>query len=194
LDESICSDIVGIDENATWSRNFGESSVASTLGNAAQPSKTKASRVAAATWAGKLLKLIDIPNACHLLCCLAGDLDVSAAVIAREGLALDKKIGEPHEATTDMTVPEFAGIARVLFVSTDKKATAWRPRYFDFSEHGKAAALRFGLNCLLNDLYDADQSAIEMYIRALCDTFPQFGTSFRGRTLIQGRASVDLLR
>jgi hypothetical protein len=163
------------------------------LWNAAQPSKTKASRVAAATWAGKLLKLIDIPNACHLLCCLAGDLDVSAAVIAREGLALDKKIGEPYEATTDMTVPEFAGIARVLFVSTDKKATAWRPRYFDFSEHGKAAALRFGLNCLLNDLYDADQSAIEMYIRALCDTFLQFGTSSRGRTSIQGRASVDLL-
>ena len=163
------------------------------LWSAAQPSKTKASRVAAATWAGKLLKLVDTPNACHLLCCLSGDLDVTAAAIAREGLGLDKKIGEPYEASTDMTMPEFAGIARVLFVATDKRATAWRPRYYDFSEHGKAAALRFGLNCLLNDLYDADQSAIEMYIRALCDTFLQFGTSSGGRTSIQGRESVDLL-
>lgn len=163
------------------------------LWSAAQPSRTKASRVAAATWAGKLLKRLDTPNACHLLCCLAGDLDVSVAAIAREGLGLDKKIGEPFEASTDMTVPEFAAIARVLFVSSDKKASAWRPRYFDFSENGKAAALRFGLNCLFNDLYDADQSAIQMYIRALCDTFLQFGTSSLGRTSIQGRESVDLL-
>ena len=163
------------------------------LWNAAQPSRTKASRVAATTWSSQLLKLLDTPNACHLLCCLAGDSDVTAATIAREGLGLNKKIGEPYEASTDMALPDFASIARVLFAETDKGATSWRPRYFGFSEHGKGAALRFGLNCLLSDLYGGDQSAVQMYIRALCDTFQQFGTARGGKIATHGRESVDLL-
>lgn len=163
------------------------------LWSAAHPSKTKASRIAASTWASKLLKMLDPPNGCHLLCCLAGDSDVTTAAIAREGLGLNKKIGEPSEASHDSGLQDFEGVARVLFIASDESANCWRPRFFDFSAHGKAAALRLGLNCLLSDLYGTDESALRMYIGALCDTFRQFGTSHGGKVAAPGRESVDLL-
>ena len=67
------------------------------LWSAAQSSQPKASRVAAARWSSDLLKSLDLPNACHILCFLAGDKDVTAASIARDGLGLDKTIGEAYD-------------------------------------------------------------------------------------------------
>lgn len=163
------------------------------LWGAAHPSRTKASRVAAATWASNLLKMLDAPNGCHLLCCLAGDADATAAAIAREGLGLSKEVGESYESSHDVALQDFAGVARVLFVEKDESATTWRPRFFDFSMHGKAAALRFGLKCLLGDVYDTDESAVRMYIGALCDTLQRFGTSLAKEMSTPGRESVDLL-
>ena len=142
------------------------------LWSAAQSSQPKASRVAAARWASDLLKMLDLPNACHILCFLAGDKDVTAASIAREGLGLDKKIGEPYdeqEQTSTSTFSDFSDLTTVLFLRADidvgrPTSSSWRPRYFDFSYHGKGAALRFGLACLLSDLYGGEDSAVAAYV------------------------------
>jgi proteasome component ECM29 len=52
------------------------------LWSAAQSSQPKASRVAASRWSSDLLKTLDLPSACHILCFLAGDIDVMASSIA----------------------------------------------------------------------------------------------------------------
>ena len=167
------------------------------LWSAAQSSQPKASRVAAARWSSELLKTLDLPNACHILCFLAGDKDVTAAAIAREGLGLDKMIGEAHDEqeTGSDILPDFSDLALVLFSESHKgtSMTSWRPRYFDFSYHGKAAALRFGLVCLLSDLYGGEDDAVAAYVNALSETLTHFGTASRGRGSAHGRESIDLL-
>ena len=169
------------------------------LWSAAQSSQPKASRVAAARWASDLLKALDLPNACHILCFLAGDKDVTAASIAREGLGLNKKIGEPYDEQEQgsSTFPDFSDLTMVLFQNTDMdtglSTSSWRPRYFDFSHHGKGAALRFGLACLLSDLYGGEDVAVAAYVNALSETLMQFGTASDRRRSVHGRESIDLL-
>ena len=166
------------------------------LWSGAQSTQPKASRVAAARWSSELLKTLDLPNACHILCFLAGDKDVTAASIAREGLGMDKMIGEPYDehANGSGTLPDFSDLALVLFSDTSKsQSTSWRPRYFDFSYHGKAAALRFGLICLHSDLYGGEDDAVCAYVNALSETIMHFGTAKGGRGSAHGRESIDLL-
>lgn len=164
------------------------------LWSAGQTSKSKASRVSVARWASELLKLLDLPNAMQLLCYLAGDTDVTAAGIARSGLGVDKKLGEAfNSATSDMSFPDFVDVARVLFTKSANDAQVSRPRYYDFNFNGKAVALRFGLKCLLGDLYGGEDHAVKVFIEALSDTLRQFGTAQGGKVVLQGRASVDLL-
>jgi len=167
------------------------------LWSGAQSSQPKASRVAAARWSSELLKTLDLPNACHILCFLAGDKDVTAASIAREGLGLDKTIGEAYDEqeSGSGTLPDFSDLAVVLFSESSRStpSTSWRPRYFDFSYHGKAAALRFGLTCLLSDLYGGEDEAVASYVNALCETLSHFGTASHGRGSAHGRESIDLL-
>jgi len=164
------------------------------LWSAGQSSKSKASRVSAARWASELLKLLDVPNAMQLLCYLAGDTDVTAAGIARSGLGVDKKLGEAfNSATSDMSFPDFVDVARVLFTKSRNDAQVSRHRYYDFNCNGKAVALRFGLNCLLGDLYGGEDHAVKVFVEALSDTLRQFGTAHDGKVVLQGRASVDLL-
>ena len=167
------------------------------LWSAAQSSQPKASRVAAARWSSDLLKSLDLPNACHILCFLAGDKDVTAASIARDGLGLDKTIGEAydeHQVNSSHTLPDFSDFTVVLFSESSKSTSnSWRPRYYDFSYHAKAAALRFGLTCLLSDLYGGENEAVGSYVGALCETLTYFGTASRGRGTAHGRDSIDLL-
>jgi len=164
------------------------------LWSAAQSSKSKASRVSASRWSRELLKLLDKPNAFHLLCYLAGDADVTAAGIARSGLGLERKVGDTlNSAAPDMTLPDFGDISRVLFTETDSGAETPRPRYLDFNFNGKAATLRFGLNCFLGDLYGGEDIAVQVYIEALCETLRQFGSAKGGKIVLQSRTSVDLL-
>jgi proteasome component ECM29 len=167
------------------------------LWSAAQSSQPKASRVAAARWSSDLLKSLDLPNACHILCFLAGDKDVTAASIARDGLGLDKTIGEAydeHQVDSSASLPDFSDFTVALFSESSKStSTSWRPRYYDFSHHAKAAALRFGLTCLLSDLYGGEDEAVASYVGALCETLTYFGTASSGRGSAHGRESIDLL-
>lgn len=167
------------------------------LWSAAQSSQPKASRVAAARWSSELLKTLNLPNACHILCFLAGDKDGTAASIAREGLGLDNTIGEAYdeyEQDGSDGLPDFSDLSVVLFSETSSsQSMSWRPRYFDFSYHGKAAALRFGLGCLLSDLYGGEDDAVALYVTALSRTLRHFGTARGGRGSAHGRESIDLL-
>ena len=168
------------------------------LWNAAQSSQPKASRVAASRWSSDLLKTLDLPSACHILCFLAGDPDVTAASIAREGLGLDKRIGEPYQEKDyiNCDLPDFADFSKVLFPNSDvdigKPTSSWRPRYFDFSYRGKAAALRYGLACLLSDLYGEDD-AVAAYVNALTETLGHLRIASGVRGSPHGRESIDLL-
>lgn len=169
------------------------------LWSAAQSSQPKASRVAASRWSSDLLKTLDLPSACHILCFLAGDKDVTAASIAREGLGLDKRIGEPYEELdyNNYTLPDFVDLTTVLFPNIDmgmgQPTSSWRPRYFDFSYRGKAAALRFGLACLLSDLYGGEEDAVAAYVNALSETLAHLRIASGGRGSTHGRESIDLL-
>ena len=165
------------------------------LWNGAQGTHAKASRVASARWSNDLLKNLDGPNACHLLCFLAGDSDVTVSAIAREGLGLTKKVGETYDelSTNELTIPDFAELTTVLFQSSRGTASMGRPRYYDFSYLGKAASLRFGLICLLNDLYGGEDEAVRVYVQALAETLSLFGSSSTGKGSAQGRDSIDLL-
>jgi hypothetical protein len=71
-------------------------------------------------------------------------------------------------------------------------------RFGDFSFKGKAATLRFGLYCLLNDLYGGEDRAVQLYLSAVTKTLGLFiddtGSSLSGCSGDnQARASVDLL-
>jgi len=166
----------------------------SLLWGAVQIHMSKASRVSATRWSNELLKLLDKPNAYHLLCYEAGDPDTTAAAIAREGLGLNREVGKGHSSTpSDMTLPDFGDIVRVLFTKTDRSTEILRPRYFDFNYSGKAATLRFGLKCMLGDLYGGEDKVVKTYLLALCNTLRQFGTADGKNAPLQGRLSADLL-
>jgi proteasome component ECM29 len=190
------------------------------LWSAAESHRPKASRVAAARWASNVLKHIDLVKACHLLCYLAGDTDVTVARIAKEeglGLSLtfSETIGVNEEemimslvkSSVDLhdqrQVPSFGEITDVLFVAdTETAATTqaytWRiQRFQDFSVQGKAASLRFALICLLSDLYDGSDTSIGMFLSAITETLLLFlekssGISGKGSSE-QTNVCVDLL-
>ena len=165
------------------------------LWSSAQSSNAKASRIAAARWASDLLTTLDLPNACHILCFLAGDSDVTASAIAREGLSLTKKVGDTFDEVSmnNPKLPDFAEITTVIFHKSSGTASTWRPRFYDFSYLGKAASLRFGLVCLLHDLYGGGDDAVGEYFRALGDTLATFSSASAGKGSAPGRDSMDLL-
>ena len=131
---------------------------------ASQHSASKQARVAAARWSSDLLRELDLPNACHLLCFLAGDPDVTAASIAKQGLGLDAE---------GAVLPDFAELTTLIFYENSNSSYGWRPRYYDFSPQGKAAAVRFSLQCLLNDLYGGEDEAVHSYVAAITKTLGQ---------------------
>jgi proteasome component ECM29 len=152
--------------------------------SASHPSQAKQSRVAAARWSSDLLKQLDLSNACHLLCFLAGDADVTAASIAKEGLGIksDKKAGDDQDGSSILL--DFGELTMLLFSKThDPKY--WRPRFWDFSHQGKAAAVKFSLNCLMSDLYGGEDDAVEIYVAALAKTVSEVANL--------GRECIELL-
>jgi proteasome component ECM29 len=165
-----------------------------TAGQTYQP---KASRVAAARWSSDLLKNLDLPSACHIMCFLAGDSDITASSIAREGLGLPKHVTEEIPTNTDDSVqlPGFGNFAEMVFFSgTGAGASSIRlRRFWDFSPQGRAAALRFGLLCMLNDIYGGEDHAVGVYLSALTETLNVFLREGTGISTAQGRSSIDLL-
>jgi hypothetical protein len=178
------------------------------LWTAGQAYQTKASRVAAAHWASDLLKYLDPPGACHLLCFLAGDADFTAASVAVNGLGIASAAPSSSlswilsqlrsdRAAGESRFPSFSAISRAIFVSSaieTKRRASNIQRYWDFSFRGKAAALKFGIACLLSDLYDNEIKSTEEYLSALCETLRLFMQQHSGPPgFAQGRWSVELL-
>jgi proteasome component ECM29 len=60
------------------------------LWRAAHPSQPKASRLAAASWADKLIQPLNLTSATHLLCYLAGDADATTSALARTVLRVSE--------------------------------------------------------------------------------------------------------
>eukprot|EP00592_Proboscia_alata_P011054 CAMPEP_0194364980 /NCGR_PEP_ID=MMETSP0174-20130528/12930_1 /TAXON_ID=216777 /ORGANISM="Proboscia alata, Strain PI-D3" /LENGTH=2864 /DNA_ID=CAMNT_0039139339 /DNA_START=143 /DNA_END=8734 /DNA_ORIENTATION=+ len=209
------------------------------LWNAAQPFQPKASRLAVANWAKELLKLLDLCQACHLLCFLAGDLDSATCSLAKEGLLLipsgnsgysssglndvgqhnffneewqdgetagsipslhngdnidSSNISENHEINQQL-FPDFNHLVQAIFPTKlqhppqAKQRLFWRPTYTDFSQGAKSVALRFGLLCLLNDLYGGSDDAITQYANALLSSLLCTGVGYNYNS---GGVSSDL--
>ena len=161
------------------------------LWSAAQHTSSKSSRLASARWARELLRPIDLPRACHLLCFLAGDSDVPTSAIAREGLGL-QTIGnvELERAESESTVPDFHEMTTILFTDT----VSLRPSFYAFNQRGKAAALRFALMCMLEDIYGGDNGDVEKLVHALASTLTSFGSARDPRsTSSWGPEAIDLL-
>jgi proteasome component ECM29 len=157
---------------------------------ASRNSQSKASRVAAARWASDLLKEIDLPNASHLLCFIAGDPDVTAAAIAKEGLGFKltsapSKDGAAKAAATEngddksgIVLPDFGELTALLFAKNHEgdQNYYWRPTYWDFSPQGKSAAVKFSMEALLNDLYGGEDESVEKYVSAITGTLSEIAT------------------
>lgn len=161
---------------------------------AAQPYQPKASRVAAARWASQILKELALNNGCHLLCFLSGDLDSTAASIAREGLGLSQLISETIPIPSDeLKLPVFSEFVSAIFSdgSTNDNRVTRLQHYREFSDQGKVVALRLGILALLNDFYEGDETAILKYVEAICMTLELFKDCTRDSSSI--RSSLDLL-
>jgi len=165
---------------------------------AAQTYQPKASRVAAARWSSDLLKEVDLGSACHILCFLAGDSDITASSIAREGLGLPKHVTENIPTNSDDAgrLPDFAIFTEAVFSSATALSSSSSlriRRFWEFSPQGRAAALRFGLLCLSNDIYGGEDHAIAIYLSAMTETLNMFVRESVAGSTAQGRASIDLL-
>ena len=145
-----------------------------------RPQSTASCRVAAARWSSDLWKGIDILNACHMLCFLAGDTDSTVSSIARDGIGLSQQHGDddeamlvvkPSEYVTSNQFPDFGDFTNLMFPQRNSSS---QYRYWDFSYAGKAATLRCTLYCLLNDFYGSDNdAAIALYLSAMLITLQE---------------------
>lgn len=142
----------------------------SLLWNNVKPTFPKASRTAAVQWACKLLMPIDTLSACHILCYLAGDSDVTVSATAIAALGLDKQMGEDFkllpDENEDTNIPSFNDFACEV-LTDNPNSSPWRPRFLDFSPTGQSATIRFALTSLLTDFGDIDD-AITTFIHCLC--------------------------
>jgi proteasome component ECM29 len=138
--------------------------------SASRDGRSKSSRVAAARWSNDLVKKLDLAPACHVLCFLAGDTDVTAAAIARDGL--DASLVSSQFSTHDAAaaLPNFSDLVALLFVKDDALSRLAVPtfKFVDFSPKGQATSLRFCLKCLLEDVYGGEERSISIYLGAVC--------------------------
>lgn len=125
------------------------------LWTAAQSYQNSASRAASAHWSDEVLRHLDLPTACHLLCYLTGDPET--ATIAQEGL---------HRGGLR---PSFAEMVQRIFPTNP--VTGRVKSFVDFSATGQANSLRFVLGCMLDDMYaNDDERAMGQYLTVLIET------------------------
>ena len=65
--------------------------------------------------------------------------------------------------------------------------------YEDFSPAGASAALRFGLMCLLDDLYGGEDSGLNGYLNAILSTLLDVSSTSLGVGSGRGREALDLM-
>ena len=165
------------------------------LWNALQSKSPKASRHAAAQWTNSLLKSLDLNASCHMLCFIAGDKDETSARLATNGLCISHQIGEEVTTLTkdgrDIPVPEFHDFINSVYTE-EVTMTSWRPTFHNFSPTGQGASLRFGLICLLSDLYGGDDGATKTYLNYITETLQSYDSSKQslGRIQLLDEASI----
>ena len=166
------------------------------LWSAAQTSQPKISRLAAARWSSELIKPLDLVSACHILCFISGDPDVTASSVAREGLSIrltEENLGDiiSGRSSKDRILPDFHEIVEALFSRRNitDGVQSRRPTYYDFSPLGQCAALRFGLICLMHDIYGGEDEGVFFYVSAISTTLSEI----IGKGLGRGRDMTDLL-
>lgn len=145
--------------------------------NASQSHQSKSSRLAAARWAGELIRELEATSACHVLCFLAGDNDPTAASTARCGLGLvDDDVNRLIEVSSNKKLPDFGQFVSTVFTQGDRHAgVSYRSQHYgEFSYQGKATTLRFAMVCLMHDFYGGTDESIELYYHALSDTLREF--------------------
>ena len=137
------------------------------LWTASQHSQPNQSRVAAARWASDLLSLLDQTSACHLLCFLAGDSDVTASTLAREALGAGM-VSKNEVNATMKPLPDFSEMISVIFTDTSEtKTSSWRPSFWEFTPKGRTVAIEYLLKCLLHDMYGGDEGAMQVFVLAI---------------------------
>jgi hypothetical protein len=135
------------------------------LWNATRKSQSRQSRVAAARWSSVLLLDLDVINGTHILCFLAGDSDVTASSIAREGLGLTE--------TKDTNIADFSGLVEAILTTT----TASRPTFWGFSSEGKAVAVKCLLRSYLDDFHGEGEEKIYSLMDVLARTLEDKSTN-----------------
>jgi len=172
------------------------------LWTSAKPQQPKASRLAAARWASELVKPIDCVSACHILCYLSGDADVTASSVAREGLGISDGAANDDVSTLAADVgerkdlPDFQDFVRCVFVEGSDELATFGGRvgsYHDFSPRGQGAALRFGFVCLLADLYGGDDESVAVYMRTITSALVDLDSTSSASSTGRGREALDFL-
>jgi len=126
---------------------------------ASHKSQPKQSRVAAARWSSDLLIDLDMISGTHILSFLAGDSDVTASGIAKEGLGF--------KGSKNVVIADFEELIRVLISEDDQKIQATlRPAFWDFSPNGKAVAIKCLLRSYLDD-FNGEEEGIRSFMGVL---------------------------
>jgi proteasome component ECM29 len=125
---------------------------------ASRATQPRQSRIAASRWSSDLLVNIDVVSATHILCFLAGDADVTAAAIARDGLGLSKE--------QNARIADFGEICDVVLSDGNVNA---RPTFWDFSSRGKSATLKCLLRSFLDDFH-GDGVALQSFLKVVTET------------------------
>ncbi|KAL3932414.1 MAG: hypothetical protein SGBAC_010862, partial [Bacillariaceae sp.] len=173
------------------------------LWGACLPSQPKPSRLAASRWSSELVQQVDLTNACHILCFLAGDKDASVASIARRGLGLDDSLElyipanqeEENEEEDSNKLGDFSQLTKLLLFQSETRMLTgvWRPNFWEFSPKGKATSITYLLQCLLNDFYGGDDdNAMFSYLDAVTKSLTQVSNAGREYTELLDHSSASL--
>lgn len=137
------------------------------LWTAAQHSQPSQSRVSSARWASDLLSTLDLTSACHILCFLAGDSDVTASALARDALGCGDGTSNKEEQAAK-PLADFSDMISLIFTDTNvPKGGSWRPSFWDFTPKGKSTTVEYLLQCLLHDIYGGDEEPTQVFLVAL---------------------------
>ncbi|VEU39441.1 unnamed protein product [Pseudo-nitzschia multistriata] len=111
---------------------------------ASHTSQPRQSRVGAARWSSDLLIDLDVISGTHILSFLAGDSDITASAIAKEGLGL--------KGSKSAAVADFEELIHVLIPDDggNTSTSALQPTFWDYSPKGRAVAV----TCLLRSYQD----------------------------------------
>ena len=180
------------------------------LWTSAQTRQPKVSRVAAARWASELIApKLNIVHGAHLLCFLAGDIDVTVATTAREGLFFETSSSSAADGfdTLDpesspikillLSPGQFVEMVNCIFSSSEHGSTL--KFYDDFTHVGKIVSLRYLLgNFMCLEQRDCPNGTVDIFLRAvlessLADYISSGSPNFLRNYLDQISICVDVL-